>query len=409
MLGWRVPNPGEVMLVSGGKHKSKVDNGALPFRIVTGHGAFVVPLFRQASFLGLSMQEAEIAEDCVTTQGLRVSVKAVIAFKVGSTDDAIVAAAQRFLSDQRAMPNLVGQIFAGHLRAVVGALTIEAAIKEQQSLATKVLEASKVELGRLGLVIDSFQIQSIDDKGSGYIDAMAAPHKAAVNQAAKIAQAAADQAAAEAEQQSRRAQAQFERDTAVARAQYKAETDAADSKAAQQGPLAAAQAQQEVLAEQAKVAERNAELRAQELIAEVIKPAEANAERIRITAEANAKSVTLSAEAAATQGKIALDQRLIDQLPELVRAAAEGMANANVTILNGATGYTESLSGIAGTAMGVLNTLRDGIGSGHAAQLQLDGEYEEPADEAEAVEEVEAEPEPPAPVAPRRRTPRASA
>ena len=67
------------------------------------------------------------------------------------------------------MPTLVWQIFAGHLRSIIGSMTVEDIVRNRQALATEVLHASKEEISRLGLLVDSFQIQSIDDSGQGYI------------------------------------------------------------------------------------------------------------------------------------------------------------------------------------------------------------------------------------------------
>jgi UDP-N-acetylmuramate--alanine ligase len=223
--------------------------------------------------------------------------KAVCAFKVGTDEQSIVNAGQRFLSDQRQMPNLVGQIFAGHLRSIIGSMTVEDIVRNRQALATEVLDASKEEMARLGLLVDSFQIQSIDDSGQGYIAAMAAPNVAAVQREAAIAQAKADQAAAQARQESLRQQAQYERDTAIAKAQNgaevnKAQADAdrasaiaqaeakkqvaqAEAEANQAGPLAQAQAKQAVFEAQTKAAAKQARLREQELVGERVKPAQA--------------------------------------------------------------------------------------------------------------------------------------
>jgi flotillin len=216
-------------------------------------------------------------------------------------------------------------------------------------------------MARIGLAVDSLQISQIDDRGSGYIAALAAPHQAAVNQAAHIAQSIADQAAAQARQESDRNQAEYARQTAIARAQYQAEIDRAQQEAAQAGPLASAQAQQAVLAEQAKVAQRNAELREAQLQAEVVKPAQAEAERVRIAAEAQADATRLAAEAAASSSRIALDQAMIAQLPELVRAAAEGLKGANLTVLNGAEGLNETVASLAAQGATVLRTVLDGM------------------------------------------------
>jgi flotillin len=225
MFGYRVPAPNEAMLISGGK-----TDGA-PFRVVTGRGAFVMPIFRKVEFLTLSMFESEVSEPCVTKQGIALNVTAVIAAKVGNDSESIVNAGQRFLSDQAQMSALTGRIFAGHLRSIIGSMTVEEIITERQKLATQVLEGSKEEMARMGLIVDALQIQSIDDMKLGYVAAMAAPHNAAIQQAAKIAQAAADQAAAEAEQAAERAKAQYARQTTVAQAQFAAEVKAAQAEA----------------------------------------------------------------------------------------------------------------------------------------------------------------------------------
>jgi uncharacterized membrane protein YqiK len=368
MLGYRVPRPDEAMLISGGKYGM---NGA-PFKVVTGHGAFVLPFVRRANFLTLAMCEAEVAEQCVTRQGISLNVRAVIAFKVGNDQESIVNAGQRFLSDQDQMSTLTGRIFAGHLRSIIGSMTVEEIVTERQKLATEVLDGSKEEMAKIGLSVDSLQIQSIDDMNTGYIDAMAAPHNAAIQRQAQIAQAQANQAAAEAQQQSQRAQAEYSRQTAVVQAQYKAEVDKAQAQAAQSGPLAQAQAQMEVLAAQAELAKRQAELRERQLVSEVIKPAEAEAEKVEILAKADAQRVTLQAEAAASHNRVALDRMLIEQLPQIVREAANGLAGANVSVLNGAEGLSELASGLVAQGMTIFDAVKRGVNgeAGEAASFR---------------------------------------
>ncbi len=357
MFGYQVPTPDQAMLISGGK---RAPAGA-PFRVVTGHGAWILPVFRKVRFLTLAMREAEVAETCVTRQGISLNVRAVIAFKVGSDTESIVNAGQRFLSDQDQMSTLTGRIFAGHLRSIVGSMTVEEIVTERQKLATEVLDGSKSEMAKIGLTIDSLQIQSIDDGDAGYIDAMAAPHTAAIQRQAKIAQAQAAQAAAEAEQESQRKQAEYARQTAIVQAQYKAEVDQAQSQAGQAGPLAQAHAQQEVVTAQTELAQRAAELRQQQLVAEVVKPAEADAERIRLLARAEAERMTIQAEAAASNDRVALDRMLIDQLPQIVKEAANGLARANVSVLNGADGLGEIAAGLVAQGMNILDSVKKGI------------------------------------------------
>jgi flotillin len=357
MFGYRVPAPDEALLISGGKS----GRDGTPFRVVTGHGAFVAPLFRHASFLTLAMREAEVAEQCVTKQGIALEVKAVIAFKVGNDAESIVNAGQRFLSDQDQMTVLAGRIFAGHLRSIVGSMTVEEIVTERQKLATEVLDGSKAEMVKMGLIVDSLQIQSIDDLGAGYIDAMASPHNAAIQRQAKIAQAQANQAAAEAEQESQRKQAEYARQTAIVQAQYKAEVDKAQAEAAQAGPLAQASTQREVIAAQTELAQRQAELRQQQLVAEVIKPAEADAEKTRVIAQADAQRMKIQAEAAASYNRVALDRMLIDQLPQIVREAAGGLANANINVLNGADGLGEIAAGLVGQGLTIFDSVKQSM------------------------------------------------
>jgi flotillin len=346
MFGYRVPSPDQAMLVSGGR---RFRSGA-PFRVVVGHGTFVIPFFRKVRYLTLAMFESEVAESCVTRQGISVNVRAVIAFKAGNDDESIINAGQRFLSNQDEMSVLTGRIFAGHLRSIIGSMTVEEIVTERQKLAAEVLDGSKAEMAKIGLIVDSLQIQAIDDMSSGYIDAMASPHRAAIQRQAKIAQAQADQAAAEAQQASQRLQAEYARQTAVVQAEYKAQVDKAQAEAAQAGPLSQAQAQMEVIAAQADLARRQAELRERQLVAEIVKPAEAEAERIRILAEA-----------AASHNRVALDRMLIDQLPQIVKEAAGGLAGANINVINGAEGLSELAAGLVAQGLTIMESVKKNL------------------------------------------------
>ncbi|MGW6355387.1 SPFH domain-containing protein [Streptomyces sp. NPDC055092] len=372
MFGYRVPAPDEAMLISGGRRGL----GGAPFRVVTGHGKFVLPIFRKTRFLSLAMSEAEVVEKCVTRQGIALTVRAVIAFKVGNDTESIVNAGQRFLSDQDQMSVLTGRIFAGHLRSIIGSMTVEEIVTERQKLAAEVLDTSKAEMAKIGLIVDSLQIQSIDDGNTGYIDAMSAPHKAAIQRQAQIAQAQATQASTQAQQEAQRNQAEYARQTAVVQAEYKAEVDRAQAAAAQAGPLAQAHAEQEVLAARTELAERAAELRQQQLVAEVVKPAEADAERIRVMAIAEAERMKIQAAAAASYDRVALDRMLIDQLPQIVKEAAGGLKGANVNVLNGADGLGEIAAGLVGQGLTILDSVRRNLGAPDGDAKKSGGEME---------------------------------
>jgi uncharacterized membrane protein YqiK len=278
------------------------------------------------------------------------------------------------------MSILAGRIFAGHLRSIIGSMTVEEIVTERQKLATEVLEGSKDEMYKIGLAVDALQIQSIDDGDLGYIAAMSAPHTAAIQQAAQISQSRARQAAAEVEQESLRKQAEYARQTAVVQAQYKAEVDKAQADAAQAGPLAQAQAQRQVVAAQTELAQREAELRQQQLVAEVVKPAEAEAEKTRVLAVADAERIRIQAEAAASHNRVALDRMLIDQLPSIVREASAGLNGANVNILNGASGLGEMAASLVGQGLTIFDSIRSNLNTSAAVNGDGPSELAPPAE-----------------------------
>jgi uncharacterized membrane protein YqiK len=402
MFFWHVPAPNEALLVSGSKHRRQDTQ----FRIVTGHGCFVMPVKQRARVLSLALQEAEIVEDCITNQGIRLNVRAVAAFKVGDDPVSIANAARRFLSEQGRMEVLVGRIFAGHLRSIVGGLTVEQIVRERDRVAQEVKDGSHGEMEKLGIVVDALEIQEIEDS-SGYISNLAAPHAAAVASQARIARAQADQRAAEQEQQAAAMKAQYDRDLMIKQSGFLAETEEAKAQAAQSGPLAEARASQEVIEQQTALAQRRADLAAQRLEAEVRRPAdaeaykqrtlaeaerdqakfaaegeayrrttlataEAQAARIQADADAYAERTRAEAQAAANNAQAAslangnqeliAANRIVEALPALSASAAQGIAGSNLTILNGTEGVSQVLAGMVGQGLTILDTLRGSTG-----------------------------------------------
>ncbi len=332
--------------------------------MVTGHGKFVLPVFRKTRFLTLAMCEAEVAETCVTKQGIALTVRAVIAFKVGNDTESIVNAGQRFLSDQDQMSVLTGRIFAGHLRSIIGSMTVEEIVTERQKLATEVLETSKTEMAKIGLIVDSLQIQSIDDGDTGYIDAMSAPHKAAIQRQAQIAQAAGHPgvrrgAAGGGAQPGGVRPADRGRPGAV---QGRGGPRAGAGRAGRPARAGARPAGGAGRADRAGAARRPSSA-SSSWSREVVKPAEAEAERIRVLALAEAERMKIQAEAAASHDRVALDRMLIDQLPQIVKEAAGGLAGANVNVLNGADGLGEIAAGLVGQGLTILDSVRRNLGT----------------------------------------------
>src|SRR5215212_3380674 len=168
-LMWRVAEPNEALVISGlREHSSPQGAGeSMGFRIVTGKGTLVL-----------------------------LGIQGVVIFKVGDDYVSIANAARRFLDQQQQMDAKVHNVFAGHLRAIVGNMTVEEMIRDREKLTALTRESSGSEMEKLGLIVDSLQIQEIDDP-TGYIENLGRPHAAAVASQARIAQAHADREATE--------------------------------------------------------------------------------------------------------------------------------------------------------------------------------------------------------------------
>ena len=360
MFGYRVPAPDQAMLISGGR-RWRGGVGA-PFRVVVGHGAFVLPFFRKARYLTLAMCEAEVAETCVTRQGISLNVRSVIAFKVGNDDESIVNAGQRFLSDQDQMSTLTGRIFAGHLRSIIGSMTVEEIVTERQKLATEVLDGSKAEMAKIGLTVDSLQIQSIDDHelrlhrrdgrpAQRRYPAPGADRPGAGHPAGRRGTAGSPAQAGRVRPADGGRAGRSTRPRSTRRRRRPHRWDRSPKRRRRWRSSAA----------QAELARQQAELRERQLVAEVVKPAEAEAERVRIMAKADAERMRIQAEAAASHDRVALDRMLIDQLPLIVKEAAGGLAGANVNVLNGAEGLSEVAAGLVGQGLTILDSIKKNL------------------------------------------------
>ena len=350
---WRVAEPNEALIISG-FHQDAVEGVAetLGFKIITGKGSVVMPGIQRVRYLSLDANETELDITCVTTQGIPVSVKAVVIYKVGDDYASISNAARRFLDKtQDELEQKIKNVFEGHLRSIVGGLTVEQMIREREALTEATRRHSGEEMQKLGLVIDSLQIKEIDDT-TGYIKNLAAPHAAEVQKQARIAQAQADREATEQEQQAEALKSAARRETEIKKAGYQAEVDRAQRDAAQAGPLAEQMATQKVVVEKTKVAQLEADRTEQQLQAEVRKPADAEAYRQRTLAEAErdarisraqaaARETELSAAAAAQRTKIEAAATA-----EKVRVEAEAQAGS-VEAVGRAEGEARRARGLA--------------------------------------------------------------
>ncbi|MEN3272200.1 MAG: flotillin [Actinomycetota bacterium] len=316
---WRVAEPNEALIISGLREHTPSDavGESLGFKIITGKGTLVIPGVQTVRRLTLDLREAELEIECVTHQGIPLGIKGVVIFKVGDDFTSIANAARRFLDQQEQMDHRVHNVFAGHLRAIVGSMTVEEMIRDREKLTALTRESSGTEMEKLGLIVDSLQIQEIVDP-TGYIENLGAPHAAAVASQARIAAANSDREATESEQAAEALKAEARRHTSIKQSGFQAEIDEAAARSRQAGPLSEASAKQEVVVQETRVAELEAQREEQRLQATVRKPADAQAyqqttlakaERdARISAaEAHAKEVEMQAAANAQRVKLEAD------------------------------------------------------------------------------------------------------
>lgn len=172
---WRVAEPNEALIISGSNHKNEGLGAGMGFRIVTGRGTLVLPGVQAVRKLSLDLNETQLSVECVTHQGIPLKVRGVVIFKVGDDFVSIANAARRFLDQQKLMSERVHIVFAGHLRAIVGGLTVEDMIRDREKLTGQARSACGTEMEKLGLIVDSLQIHEIEDP-TGYIKNLAAPH-----------------------------------------------------------------------------------------------------------------------------------------------------------------------------------------------------------------------------------------
>ncbi len=311
-------SPNVVAVFSGRKRKLP-DGRVVGYRMVKGGAALRIPVLEKVEYLSLNVMTIPLEiKRAYTVKGVPVSVKAVANVKVRSDDTSLQAAAERFLGmshDQ--VQRVIFQTLEGHLRSILGTLTVEEVNSDRTSFAQKLTSEAATDLEKMGIGVDVLTIQEISDE-EDYLNALGKRRTAEVKKDATIGEAEATRDAkiksSQAMQEGERAKfnaeadiAQAQRDFAIRQAQYQAEIETQKARAAQAGPLADATARQSVVAEEVKVErtrtqemisvqEQEVARKQKELEATVIKPAEADRQAAVIRAEAQKQAAILEAE-----------------------------------------------------------------------------------------------------------------
>ncbi|MFP5228520.1 MAG: flotillin family protein [Acidobacteriota bacterium] len=303
-------------------------------RVIKGHGTIIFPMVENCRELSLELMSFDVApqQDLYTKQGVAVTVEAVAQIKVRSDQESILTAAEQFLTKtppQR--EGLIRLVMEGHLRGIIGQLTVEQIVKEPEMVADRMRATCADDMSKMGLEVVSFTIKEVRDKNE-YITNMGRPdivrikrdaeiataeaerdtaiQRANATREAAVAKAAADQARVIAETASLTKQAQAQRDLDISKAQYAEQSRKQQASADKAYELQTNVMQQQVIAEQVKVqqVEKEQQIKVQEaeilrhekeLIATVLKGAEIERQRIETLAGAQRTKLTTEADGTA--------------------------------------------------------------------------------------------------------------
>jgi flotillin len=400
-----------------GPHEALVVYGFRGTRVVKGRGTIIYPMVESVRGLSLELMSFDVApqQDLYTRQGVAVTVEAVAQIKVKSDPESIVTAAEQFLTksntDREALIRLVME---GHLRGIIGQLTVEQIVKEPEMVGDRMRSTCAEDMNKMGLEVISFTIKEVRDKNE-YISNMGRPdiarikrdaematadaerdtaiRRAESSRAAAVATALADQERVLAQTLSLTKQAESQRDLEIKKAQYLETVNRQKAQADKAYEIQANVMQQQVVTEAVKIRQvekenevkvQDAEIlrRERELIATVLKPAEVERRRIETLAEAEKQRAILGAEGQAQairmQGEAeseiifkkgdaearamnvkagayqeynqaAVVDKLITNLPELVRALTAPLANVDkITIVSTGSAETSGMHKITG-------------------------------------------------------------
>ena len=311
-------SPNRAAVISG-RSRKLADGTVVGYRLVRGGATLIVPFLEKVEYLSLNVITVPLATTrAYTVQGVPVSVKAVANVKIKGDDESMRSAAERFLGMQPdEFHKLVFQTLEGHLRAILGTLTVEEINNDRQSFAQKLTTEAAGDLEKMGIGLDALTIQEISDE-EGYLDALGQRRTAEVQRDAEIGKAEALRdskiKAALAMQEGEKVRLASEadiaastRETEVKRAQFQAEIKREQATAEQAGPLSEAKARQEVVAEevrierirtQEQIAVQHQEVlrREKELEATVVKKAEAERRAAVLLAQGQQEAAILEAE-----------------------------------------------------------------------------------------------------------------
>src|SRR6202163_249541 len=395
-----------------GPHEALIVYGMGGTHVYTGRGAIIFPMVQTCKDLSLELMSFDVApqQNLYTNQGVAVTVEAVAQIKVKSDKESILTAAEQFLTkrpEQREA--LIRLVMEGHLRGIIGQLTVEQIVKEPEMVGDRMRSTCADDMSKMGLEVISFTIKEVRDKNE-YITNMGRPDVARIKRDAEVAAAEADRdiaikraeatrasAVAKAQADMERVaaetaslakQAEAERDLDIKKASYLEMTKKAQATADKAYEIETNVMQQQVVAEAVKVqqVEREAQVKVQdaeiqrrerELIATVLKPAEverkrietiANAERQRFISEAEGRASAIRAQGEA-EAEIIFKKGEAEAKAMNVKAAAYQEYNQAAGVDKLITGLPEIVRALAAPLANVDKITIVSTGNGDAAGM----------------------------------------
>src|SRR5690242_8975156 len=352
-----------------GPNRALIVYGKGGTKVITGGAEFVIPLLQRAQEFSLELMSFDVAprQALYTSQGVAVNVEAVTQIKVRSDEESVKTSAEQFLNkSQEDRENLIRLVMEGHLRGIVGQLTVEDLVKDPESVGAKMLRTVTPDMQKMGLEVISFTIKDVRDEND-YITNMGRPQiveirksadiaaalgqrdtqiqQANASREAAVARSLADQERVKAETESLALQAESQRNLSLKKAAFDAEVKKQQATADKTYDIQANLMQQQVVTESVKVteAEKNAQIKVQqseiqrrelELQATIQKAAEAERRRIETSAEAERQRLILEAQgqadAAKARGIGDADANRARGLAEAEVIRAKGLAEAEI-------------------------------------------------------------------------------
>jgi flotillin len=336
----RVP-PNSAMVVVGrgaGSSSSEPDSGQ---RVVIGGRTFIWPILQQGFLVSLEQRQIGIVVEGVDQNFIKLAIQASVNFKVSGTAEGVRRAAQRFLSQQDSLTQIIQQSLEGSLRSIIGNMPIQEIISNRNALSEAVVEATKSDLAEQGLQVDLLNISDISTPGTSYLADLGRAEAAFARQNAEVKEAETQRASEFARIEAAEQIAERQKALSLKQAAIKAETDRANAEANASGQLATAEQDRIVAAEQRQALAEQALVEQERLDITVRKPAEAdayatvqaaNAERdaMNATTEADAYKRTKIAEA----NKVAAVQDA-EAAAEAVRLAGNAERDKQVALAEG--------------------------------------------------------------------------